>query len=159
MRTGSSRRPVTAPWAVDVPGPVYLDASALARLYFPEPASDALDGALRGRRDLTVSDLAVTELLGAVARRRGEPGMTAEVGARLHAALVADLESGLYRRAEIVPATHRAAERLLLSVSPALRVRDALHLALAMTAGVASLLTFDPRLAQAARTLGLSAAP
>jgi hypothetical protein len=31
---------------------VYLDASALAKLYLPEPESDRLNEFLRGRRDL-----------------------------------------------------------------------------------------------------------
>jgi prevent-host-death family protein len=142
----------------EVPGPVYLDASALATLYFPESGSDALDRALRGRRDLTVSDLAVTELLAAIAGRRlvkGEAGAADAVPP----ALLGDLDAGIYRRAEIAPATHRAAERLLLSVTPPLRAGDALHLALAMTAGVASFLTHDRRRAESARSLGLCAFP
>src|ERR1041385_1227788 len=32
--------------------PLYLDASALAKLYTPEPGSAALERSLRGRRDL-----------------------------------------------------------------------------------------------------------
>lgn len=141
----------------EVPGPVYLDASALARLYFPEPGSDALDEALRGRRDLTVSDLAVTEVLAALAERRLAK---VEIGAaQARPALVADLEAGMYRRAEIVPATHRAAERLLVAATPPLRASQALHLALAMTAGVASFLTYDRRLGEAAGDLGLWCLP
>jgi predicted nucleic acid-binding protein len=142
----------------DLPGPIYLDASALAGLYFPEPESAALDRALRGRRDLTVSDLALTEVLAAFARRRRRGGRD-DIAPRLHAALVSDLESGMFRRVDLAPPTHRAAERLLLSSTIPLRTADALHLALAMTAGVAAILTFDKHLAAAARRLGLTAAP
>lgn len=151
-------RPAREPRWSEVPGPVYLDASVLATLYFPESGSDALDHALRGRRDLTVSDLAVTELLAAMAGRRLAKGEAGATGA-VRPALLGDLEAGIYRRAEIAPATHRAAERLLLSVTPPLRADDALHLALAMTAGVASFLTHDRRRAESARSLGLSAFP
>jgi hypothetical protein len=49
--------------------PVYLDTSALAKLYFPEPESVELDAALVARRDLFVSDLAITELTSATARQ------------------------------------------------------------------------------------------
>ena len=35
---------------------VYLDTSALVKLYISEPESSWLDRALRGRRDLIVSD-------------------------------------------------------------------------------------------------------
>ena len=143
----------------DLPGPLYLDASALARLYFPEPGSDALDRALRGRRDLTVSDLALTELVAGFACRGAAGGGGAELASRLHGMLRSDVESGMFRRADLGPATHRAAERLLLAARTPLRAADALHLALAMTAGVAAILTFDTRLAAAARTLGLTAAP
>ena len=48
-------------------GGLYLDASALAKLYVTEPGSDVLDDALRGRGDLMVSDLAVTEVVSAFA--------------------------------------------------------------------------------------------
>jgi len=154
----AARRPAAAPWDMALGGPLYLDASVLAALYFPEPDSAPLERALRGRRDLTVSDLAASELVAAFARRR-RSGRSADAAARFHAALLADLEAGIYRRAEIVPATHRAAERLLLSVRAPLRARDALHLALAMTAGVGCLLTFDASLAAGARALGLPVRP
>ena len=56
---------------------------------------------------------------------------------------------------------HRAAERLALTVSAttSLGTTHALHLALAMTAGVAGLMTFDPVLAAAAQALGLTTVP
>jgi predicted nucleic acid-binding protein len=141
-------------WPKDLPGPLYVGSTVLARLYLPEPDSERIDHALRGRRDLTVSDLSVTEILAALCRHGGDAGQIAQ----LHQTLVADLDSGMFRRVEIVPATHRAAERLLLS-GAAHRSVDALHLALAMTAGVAALLTLDPTLAAAARAVGLPAYP
>jgi prevent-host-death family protein len=144
-------------WSATLAGPLYLDASALARLYVPGPGSDALDQALRGRRDLTLSDLAVTELLAALAAARSAHGT--QSAARVRRQLLADLEAGLYRRAEVAPATHRAAERLLLAGRAPLPAADALHLALAMTAGVASFITYDPRRRKAARDLGLGAPP
>jgi uncharacterized protein len=144
--------------AEEIRGPVYLDASALAKLYLPEPESVALDRALQGRRDLTVSDLAVTDLLAALAERRLAK-REASLAQRARLALLGDLDSGMYRRAEIAPATHRAAERLLASARPPLRAADALHLALAMTAGVATFLSYDARRAEAARGLGLIAFP
>jgi hypothetical protein len=144
--------------AEEMRGPIYLDPSALAKLYLPEPESVDLDRALRGRRDLTVSDLAVTDLLAALAERQPSRKEASSMQkARL--VLLGDLDSGMYRRAEIAPATHRAAERLLASARPPLRAGEALHLALAMTAGVATFLTYDARRAEAARALGLAAFP
>jgi hypothetical protein len=77
---------------------------------------------------------------------------------RVHEALVDDLESGLFRRVEIVPGTHRAAERLLVSGATT-RAAHALHLALAMTAGVAAVATVEADLARAALSVGLAVLP
>jgi antitoxin (DNA-binding transcriptional repressor) of toxin-antitoxin stability system/predicted nucleic acid-binding protein len=153
--------PAAGRWPRRVPGPLYLDATALAKIYLSEPESMALERVLRGRRDLTVSDLAVTELMAAYAARRRRDRVMS-TAARLQAALLEDIESGCLRRVELSPSTHRAAERLALSLaeeSSAPGGGVALHLALAMTAGVASLVTFDPALARAAAALGLLVLP
>lgn len=138
------------------PGPCYLDSSVLVKLYLPEPQSAQVNTAVRGRRDLMISDLAITEVVSAIARARREGLLSAEDGARVHALMLQQVESGVVQRIDLAPDTHRAAERFLLSIdSIPLRAADALHLALAITAGAASLLTFDRRLAAAARTIGL----
>ena len=46
--------PDTASWTE----PIYLDASALVKLFVPEPESDDLNQALAGLTDVIVSDLA-----------------------------------------------------------------------------------------------------
>ncbi len=143
-----------------LPGPLYCDASALVKLYVPEADSDGLNRALRGRRDLLVSDLAITEIVSSLARRRREGALTASIAGRLHRAILSHMEKGVYRRVELLPATHRAAERLLMAVeSVALRAADALHLALAVSGDAASVLTYDRRLADAARSVGLTVFP
>lgn len=53
--------------------PVYLDASALAKLFVHEPESDDLNEALAGLTDVIVSDLALTEMASALGRRTREP--------------------------------------------------------------------------------------
>ena len=59
----------TASEAAAPAGPLYCDASALAKLVLPETGSDELDAAVAGRDDLLVSDLAVTEVASALGRR------------------------------------------------------------------------------------------
>lgn len=146
--------------ASGLPGPLYCDASALVKLYVPETGSDDLNRALRGRGDLLVSDLAITEIVSSLARRRRERALTASIAARLHRAILSHTEKGVYRRVELLPATHREAERLLMAVeSVALRAADALHLALAVSGDAASVLTYDRRLADAARSIGMAAFP
>jgi len=137
-------------------GPVYLDTSALVKLYLPEPGSDALDRRLTGRRDLVVSELAVSEVTSAVGRRRREGRLSDEAGTRLYRRLLEDLDEGTFLRVGVYPDTHRAAERLLLASHLPLRTLDALHLALATQAGAASIVTFDRQLGAAAVSLGLS---
>jgi predicted nucleic acid-binding protein len=130
------------------------------KLYFPEPGSDDLNRVLLGRRDVVVSDLSVTEIVSSFCRRRREGSLSTAVVARLYRALLGHIETGVYRRFELVPATHREAERLLLSLGAVtLRAADALHLALAVGAGAASLLTWDRRLGAAARVIGLGIFP
>ena len=144
-----------------VSSPVYLDTSALAKLYVPEPGSDALEAALVGRRDLVVSDLAVTELASAVARRVRAAQISGRDAQRIYGRLLRDLAAGEFRRAELTVGTHREAERLLLALGrrAPLRAADALHLALAALAGARVLVTFDRRLLGATAALGTFEVP
>ncbi len=154
MKTASRRTRLA--WA----GPLYLDASALVKIYLPESGSDELDAALTGREDLMISDLGITEIISALARRRREGNLGIEVVSRLHAGILDDVEGGLYEVIPLLPITHREAERLLLALEEKpLRAGDALHLALAITAGARSVITFDRRLAEAARRIGIRAVP
>src|ERR1700682_968999 len=94
---------------------IYLDSSALVKLYVPEPESDRLDGFLRGRRGLMLSELAITEVLSAVARRKRDGGLRANHAIQIRDALMADAESGAFDRLELKPAGHPEGERLLLA--------------------------------------------
>ena len=114
---------------------------------------------VEGRRDVVVSDLAVTEVVSFLARRRREGTVTAEAAARLYRAILSDLESGVFLRLELTRETHRQAERFLLSLAVPLRAADALHLTLAVGAGAASALAFDRRLREAVGAVGLSVFP
>lgn len=126
------------------------------KLYLPERDSAKVNAALRGRRDLMISDLAITEVVSAIARARREGLVSSEDAAKVHALILQQVDVGVVQRIDLAPDTHRAAERFLLSIDLIpLRAADALHLALAVTAGAAALVTFDRRLAAAARTIGL----
>ena len=62
-------------------------------------------------------------------------------------------------RAELTPPIHRRAERLMLSPTVPLRTLDALHLATALDAEAATVVTFDPRFRDAASSQGLFVVP
>lgn len=134
--------------------PVYLDTSALAKIYVAEPESESLEEALLGRRDLLVSDLAVTELTSALARRSREGDLDHAHAKRIYTELIRDLTDGQYRWVEVTREVHREAERLLLSHARQTRLRaaDALHVALANMVGARVLVSFDTRMRDAAET-------
>lgn len=138
------------------PGPVYLDSSALVKIYLPEPESERVDALLRGRRDLLSSDLAVTEIVSAVARRYREGTVSGRLAQQLGGAILQDMDSSMFQRVELGREVFREAERILLSIeSVPLRAADSLHLALAVRGEAKSIFTFDARLTEAAIALGL----
>lgn len=136
--------------------PIYIDTSALAKIYFRERESGELEEALLGRTDLIVSDLAVTELVSAIARRVRRGEVSRRDAGRAYRRAIQDLDEGEYLRAEISPATHREAERLLMTVgaTASLRAADALHLALATGARTRGIITYDERMRVVADALG-----
>ncbi len=133
--------------------PLYLDASALVKLVVSEPESDALNTALRECEDVIVSDLAISETASAIGRRSREGGLTRSQSRRLYREV--QKVAAYATRAELTPPVHRRAERLLLTAAGPLRTLDALHIALAVEAGAATVLTYDPRLREAAASRGL----
>jgi len=143
----------------DRPGPgegIYLDSSALVKLYLPEKESEALDRFLVGRRDLVISELSITEVISAIARSKREGVLESKHVERIYEAVLADARSGSFRRLDVSPAIHRSAERILLaSESTPLRTVDAVHIALAVFSGVKYLSTFDIRMSEAAVRHGL----
>jgi predicted nucleic acid-binding protein len=132
----------------------------LLKLYLPEAGSDEFNEVVEGRDDVHVSDLTVTEIVSAVARRLRQGSLTREGARRLQHAILGRLDEGVYHRIELTRDVHRRAEHFLLTVQEApLRAADALHLALATSARAASLASFDARLAGAARAAGLAVYP
>jgi len=135
---------------------IYLDSSALAKLYVPEPESDTLEAFLRGRRDLMISELGITEMLSAVARRRREGILTAHQALEIRDAVLADADSGSFHRLDMSPVVHREAERLLFNIeSVALRALDALHVAVALLGSATHVVTYDVRMRAGALHAGL----
>ena len=149
-----------AAFRASLPGPLYCDSSALLKLYLPERGSDEFNEVVRDRDDVLVSDLAVTEIISAIARRLRQGSFAHETARRLQHAIIGRLDEGVYHRVELTREVHRRAEHFLVSLPETpLRAADALHLALATSARAASLTSFDARLAAAARAVGLAIYP
>jgi predicted nucleic acid-binding protein len=152
--------PIGSEAASRLVGPLYCDASALAKLLAPESGSDELNQLLVGRDDVLVSDLGMTEVVSALARRAREGTIPRATAKLIHRRLLAIAAQGAFRRVELLPATHREAERLLLGSERApLRSADTLHLALALGAGAGTVLTYDRAMASAALELSLAVWP
>jgi hypothetical protein len=89
-----------------------------------------------------ISDLAITEIVSAISRRRREGVFPASLCAHLHRKILGDIDGGLYLKNDLMPEVHREAERLLLAIDGiALRAADAFHLALASLSGAAAIVT------------------
>jgi predicted nucleic acid-binding protein len=121
---------------------VYLDSSAIVKLVVAEPESRALRAHLRRRRPLLSSALARTEVLrallpaGAIAMSRGRE---------------------VLRRLDLVRVNDRVLD-MAGTLEPAqVRSLDAIHLATAQLLGedLSQIITYDDRMADAARSLGL----
>lgn len=96
----------------------------------------------------------------ALARRVREGLLAATPARRVHRKLLSTMASGVFRKLELLPATHREAERLLLAArATPLRAADAHHLALALEARAMTLLTYDLAFARAAAAQGLDVWP
>jgi predicted nucleic acid-binding protein len=120
----------------------YLDSSAIIKLAVAEPESSALRAYLRRRRPLVSSALARTEVLrallpfGDIALSRGRD---------------------VLRRIDLIRINERVLEAAGVQEPAHLRSLDAIHLATAqLIAGdLAQLITYDNRMVEAARLLGL----
>lgn len=136
--------------------PIYLDSSALAKLYVREPDSDALEEVLVGRVDLLISLLTITEMTSAVARRVREKAFRPLVARRIYRQLLDHVAQQRFMTIAAGEDAHREAERLLFTIGSRipLRAGDSLHLATASLAGARAVVTFDRRLAAAAEELG-----
>ena len=135
----------------------YLDASVLIALLTVEPFSDRADAFVSATPDpLLVSDFAGAEFASAIARRVRTRESTLSDAQRD----LSDFDIWIARsahRVEISPADIAVATTFLRRLDLTLRTPDALHIAIVQRLD-ATLVTFDRRMADSARTLGVAIA-
>ncbi|MHB8958813.1 MAG: type II toxin-antitoxin system VapC family toxin [Candidatus Limnocylindrales bacterium] len=119
----------------------YLDASAIVKLVVAEPESEALHRWYVEATQLLTSRIGVIETIRASARRDHDPNHRARI--------ISDLE--------IIEVTAAIGTAAATVGSSALRTLDAIHIATAMSLGpdLEAFVTYDDRMAEAARSLGL----
>ena len=122
-------------------GLTYADASALVKLVVEEPESRAMNRWFVESTRVTTSRVGVIETLRASARRDHDPAQREQ--------LVRDVEV-----IELSPTISLVAASLLPAI---LRTLDAIHVAsaLALGAELDAFVTYDDRMAEAARAIGL----
>lgn len=130
---------------------LYLDASALVKLYVGEPGTEAVEGAVAEAEIVATSWLSYPEARSAFARLSREGHISGEDLRLVVSSLDKDLVA--YDLLETDEGAWRAAGRLAETLR--LRALDAVHLAeasgLAETKEDVRILTFDARLLAAAR--------
>jgi uncharacterized protein len=124
---------------------IYIDTSALLRLVFPDDSTPALEGFLRSDPGLVSSTLLTIE-----ARR----------GTSRHAPRRLPRVDVLLDQVETIGVTQSVVESASRLPDPMLRSLDAIHLATALLIreDLDALLTYDDRMADAARSHGLEVA-
>lgn len=119
---------------------VYVDTSALGALLVDQPESGALvDWLDQTSATLVSSDLLEVELRRLVVREHLDQADATRI---LDGVSLAALDRAVYRGAGLLP-------------MPYLRTLDALHLEAAVRLDAAAVLTYDRRLADASRAIGL----
>jgi predicted nucleic acid-binding protein len=121
---------------------LYLDSSAIVKLVAREPETPALVDVVRADPAAVSSALAWTEVIRAVRRARGRLDRARAV---LEGIALAPIDDAILRgAAELSPA--------------GLRTLDAIHIAtaLSLSEDVATLITYDARLAEAATAAGIT---
>ena len=134
----------------------YLDTSALAKWYLNEAGSEAFVAFLQELGAAVISSLTVTEMR-CLLRRRGRMGdLSVELESVLLAAFLEDIDRGWLQRIPVEDARFDEATNLIARYPEhPLRTLDALHLTLALQAGVSVVATADGVMAEAATSMGL----
>lgn len=119
----------------------YVDASAMVKLTLDEPESSAMLRWYVESERIVASRIGIIETRRATRRREHDPAQLDRV---LRSVLAVEVDEAIARRAVDVGPT-------------GLRTLDAIHLATAIEVGpeVDAFVTYDDRLAEAARALGL----
>jgi predicted nucleic acid-binding protein len=124
----------------------YLDSSALVKLAVAEPETSALEADVAAREGLVASALVVVEC-GRAARRAGSRRVLQRMEEVLQAVYLIDLNGSLLQEAARIE-------------PDSIRSLDAIHLATALSVDEPTLevITYDGRMAEAARANGLRVA-
>ncbi len=128
----------------------YVDTSVLGAYYCPEPLSAAAEAALLRLQEPCISPLTEVEFASLIARKRRMRELTERQATEVLRLFGQHVAEGYYRRLSLGAEHFPRARDLIASMASALSTLDALHLSVALSAGI-PLLTADRDFARAAR--------
>jgi predicted nucleic acid-binding protein len=135
---------------------VYLDTSAVVPVFLQEPASNAVDAWLEScNQPLASSDWLVTEFASALSIKVRRGDINAKQAVLAWQGFSGFCTDGL-RLLPVSRAAFDSAATMTREAISGLRAGDALHLAIALEAGIKELATADDVLARNAKARGLS---
>lgn len=134
---------------------IYLDTSVVVALLTPEERSaQALEWFAQSREPLISSDWLITETHSALGIKQRHHGLSSEARQAAGEQFERLLQGGVELRSLDRERFRQAAE-LLQDPALGLRAGDVLHLAVALQSRCTRLASFDRRMQQAAKTLGI----
>jgi len=134
---------------------IYLDTSAIAAYYCPEPLSAKAEKALLKTGTPVISELTQLELTSAVARKIRGKQFALETGQSVLSLFQSHLGKGMFRLIAIESRHWQKSWEWIGRFDAPLRSLDAIHLAVAACEGL-PILTLDRQMALSARKLGLA---
>jgi predicted nucleic acid-binding protein len=134
----------------------YVATSVLGAYYCPEPLSEAAESALMRVKEPCISPLTEVEFASLIARKRRLRELSEREAADVLRMFGRHAADGHYRRLALGADHFLRARDLLVAMKSALTTLDALHLSIALSAGL-PLLTSDRAFASAARRHDASA--
>ena len=134
---------------------MYVDTCMVAKLYFPEPESDAVQEAVSAADGLVCSEILITEFAAVARRKHSEKSITTAQQTRVLREFSSHVEAGYWC---LVPCTRDdlaiAADLIRRCQSKArLRTMDAVHLSTCLTHRAFPLFTTDRVMLKATRHL------
>ena len=132
---------------------VYFDSSVLVAYYTVEERTDEAKSVVEQAELPVISDLCIAEL-NVVIRRKQRQGFLSDTATAAVFELFDEHVRDIFVRVALDDGHLEATRQLPIHAEPPLRTLDALHLAVAVDVGGA-IATFDDRLAEASRSLGV----
>ena len=137
-----------------------MDTSALVKRFVSEARSEEIEAFLmRGSHRCVLSNLSLTELKGALKRRRNDPNPMQQISMKTcrqaSNQVLIELAQGTWHFQGISKAIFTYAGELIDQLATQLGMLDALHLACAKTADCGMMVSADRQLIRASPELGL----